>query len=78
MRAADCATNRRETADFVSPAPEGAGTSPSRDLAHGEERTLNRPQLRQRIADNRAGKVEMVLTQVDLSWAFLPICHHPF
>jgi hypothetical protein len=29
MRAADSATNRRETADFVSPAPVGAGTSPS-------------------------------------------------
>src|SRR6516225_6611945 len=29
MRAVDSATNRRETADFVSPAPGGAGTSPS-------------------------------------------------
>src|SRR5271170_3880263 len=32
MRAADSATNRRETADFVSPAPVGAGTSPSGSL----------------------------------------------
>src|SRR5262249_36706103 len=28
MRAADSATNRRETADFVSPAPENAGSAP--------------------------------------------------
>jgi hypothetical protein len=29
MRAADSATNRREAADFDTPAPEGVGTSPS-------------------------------------------------
>jgi len=29
MRAADSATKRREVADFDSPAPSGAGTSPS-------------------------------------------------
>jgi hypothetical protein len=60
MRAADSATNRRETADFVSPAPGGAGTSPYADKA---EKLLRN--LAQRLERDWSGVASSILEGID-------------
>src|SRR6516162_5257130 len=60
MRAADSATNRRETADFVRPAPGGAGTSSYADKA---EKLLRN--LAQRLERDWSGVASSILEGID-------------